>query len=155
MVERAEARRSAQERILRLTAAYRSILSRYAEIERLSREEHRNLARGGALSAVVEALSHKRQILREIQLEEGQVKGEREWWKSSRGGLPQVSCEALLSLLDQVQLKIEGILALESEGRRALESLLAAGPGASAPLVSATSASLAYTQGRSTPGGRP
>jgi hypothetical protein len=147
VVERADAARRAEERIERLSAAYRSILSHYEEIERLSREERQELALGGPLSAVIEALGEKKRIFREIQLEEARVTGDREWWKKIRPSLPSASCQDLLAVLEQVQRRVEATLALESECRSALGSLLAA-RRPSMPHVSAAAASMAYTQGR-------
>jgi hypothetical protein len=154
VVERADGTRSAEERIARLSEAYRTILSHYEGIERLSREEREELALGGPLSAVIEALSEKRRIFGEIQLEEERVKGEREWWKKARGSLPPASCQELLSLLEQVHHRVEATLALESECRAALGSLVAA-RRPRAPQLSAAAASLAYTQGRLAAESRP
>jgi hypothetical protein len=138
-----DARTVARERrIRRLVGAYRSILSRYQEIERLSRSERELLEGTGAVREVNDILGRKKSVLAEIQIEEEKVAEERSWWMKSRNSLPPASCAELLSCLDAISRAIEGSLALEAECR----TLLRGSPRA--PQGSALVAGLAY--GRAT-----
>ncbi|GJM44906.1 MAG: hypothetical protein DHS20C21_17480 [Gemmatimonadota bacterium] len=116
------------DRVARLTAAYRSILAHYEEIERLSEEERDVLLEPtGEIHRVNEVLARKKAVLAEIRDEEERVKGAREWWKKVRRTLPPGAGRDLLSLLDAISRAVERLLALESECRRLLEQKTAWG----------------------------
>lgn len=118
------------DRIARLTRAYRSILERYREIERLSGAERELLSGDDARIADVNAvLARKKELLAEIREEEERVKGAREWWKKVRRTLPAEAGRDLLSLLDAISRAVERLLALEAECRRLLQRRAAWGRG--------------------------
>ncbi|MGQ0720040.1 MAG: hypothetical protein ACT4PE_00560 [Candidatus Eiseniibacteriota bacterium] len=115
------ARTTARDRRLRrLVGAYRSILSRYEEIERLSRTERELLEGNGPVREVNEILGRKKSVLAEIRTEEERVAEDRSWWMRSRSSLQPSSCAELLSCLDSISRAIEGSLALEAECRTLL-----------------------------------
>ncbi|MBZ0267333.1 hypothetical protein K8I85_04210 [bacterium] len=110
------------DRITRLARAYRSILDRYREIERLSGTERELLSGEEPGIAEVNALlARKKELLAEIRDEEERVKGAREWWKKVRRTLPAEAGRDLLSLLDAISRAVERLLALEAECRRLLQ----------------------------------
>jgi hypothetical protein len=113
-----DARGAARERrIGRLVGVYRSILSSYEEIERLSRAERELLRGGRPVGEVNEILRRKKGILAGIRAEEDSVAEERSWWMKARSALEPSSCAQLLSCLDSISRAIEGSLALEAECR--------------------------------------
>lgn len=109
------------DRIERLTQAYRTILEGYAAIVSLSVEECDRLLNGGPIGEVNEILRRKKALLAEIRDEEERVKSAREWWKKVRRSLPAEAGRELLSLLDSISRTVERSLALEAECRRLLE----------------------------------
>lgn len=116
------------DRVARLTSAYRFILERYEEIERLSADERDLLLDPtGEIRRVNDVLSRKKVVLAEIREEEARVKGAREWWKKVRRTLPAGAGRDLLSLLDAISRSVERLLALEAECRRLLEQKTAWG----------------------------
>ena len=145
-----ETRTAARERrIRRLVDVYRSILSRYVEIERMSRKERELLAARQEVRDVNDILRRKKDLLTEIRAEEERVAEEREWWMRSRHSLPPASCRELLSCLDAISRAIESSLALETECRSLLRG--SRHPAHGSVLV----AGLAYGRATQTSGGRP
>jgi chromosome segregation ATPase len=141
---------SPDDRIARLTRAYRSILDRYREIERSAVEERELLGRGPDCIAEVNALlERKRATLARIRDEEERVKGAREWWKKARRSLPAEAGSELLALLDEISRTVERLLALESECRRLLERRTAWGP-APEPSVAGTGSVARAAYGKAT-----
>ncbi len=130
MADAALAKTASTERLERLTEAYREILSRYAEIERLSREEKRVLGERGPIASVNEILVSKRRILEEIHAAEDKVASARSWWKRVRKTLPVAEGRELLAILDTVSSTVERTLALEAECRHLLARTLAWGSAA-------------------------
>lgn len=118
------------DRIAQLTRAYRSILERYREIERLSGTERELLGAPEDRIADVNALLHrKKELLAEIRNEEERVKGARDWWKKVRRTLPAEAGRDLLSLLDAISRAVERLMAQEAECRRLLQRRTGWGQG--------------------------
>ncbi len=107
-------------RIRLLTDTYRGIHARYAEIAELSEAQRALLAEGGAIGNVNALLRRKKEILREIRVEEERVMGAREWWKKIRRTLAPERSRELLSLLDSISRRVERILELEADCRERL-----------------------------------
>ncbi|NNE44636.1 MAG: hypothetical protein HKN12_10535 [Gemmatimonadetes bacterium] len=148
-------RTSARERVQKLTAAYRTILGAYEDLESLTETELAYLSEGRPLAEVNELLRTKRERLREIRVEEERVTGEREWWKKSRRSLPPRDCRELLSLLDSISRTIERTVSGEAECRSRLEQAVAW--GADSPLRPAANpkaAASAYARGNHRSGER-
>ena len=139
---------SHEEKLRLLTGTYRSILERYREIERLSREERRLLIENEPVPEVIEILRRKREQLRAIRAEEESVSGAREWWKRTRRSLPSGVGRELLSLLDAISRKLERTLALETECRTLLDRALAWGTSPAEPSHQAASGVAAAAYGR-------
>jgi hypothetical protein len=118
------------DRIARLTRAYRSILERYREIERLSGSERELLlAPKDRIADVNALLARKKELLAEIRDEEERVKGARDWWKKVRRTLPAEAGRDLLSLLDAISRAVERLMAQEAECRRLLQRRTGWGQG--------------------------
>jgi hypothetical protein len=132
VADAAVAKTASTERLERLTEAYREILSRYAEIERLSREEKRLLSERGSIASVNEILLNKREVLAEIHAAEDRVASARSWWKRARNTLPVAEGRELLAILDTISCTVERTLALEVECRHLLARTLAWGSPAAA-----------------------
>jgi hypothetical protein len=130
VADAARAKNVPTERLQRLTEAYREILSRYGEIEHLSRDEKRVLSERGPMARVNEILGRKRGILEVIRSEEEKVASARSWWKRVRHTLPVAEGQELLTILDAISRTVERTLALEAECRHLLVGNLAWGGAA-------------------------
>jgi hypothetical protein len=137
-----------EDRIRLLTETYRSLHERYREIETLSETERTILAERGEIAEVNGILRRKREILREIRIEEERVMGAREWWKKIRRTLAPERGRDLLSLLDAISRRVERILALEAECRELLSRSVAWGAGSAPPSASGSAATAAAAYGR-------
>ncbi len=143
-------------RIQLLTDTYRGIHARYEEIAELSRAQRTLLAEQGAIEDVNAILRRKKEILREIRVEEERVMGAREWWKKIRRTLAPERSRELLSLLDAISRRVERTLALEADCRELLARKTAwRGNGVASPAPRAGAwAAAAYRNQEPTSSGR-